>query len=171
MGTNNYQFFSAVRNQKKLDRVRALEEIFTNNPNEKESKLIAIKEYISLSNSKAGEINEYYRGKSRELLNELLIDHKDNAVVLHYLVHAWEDTKFALDKTEEYLQTFMSSAPNSPHLSHMPAHIYFRSGNYSYSVYQFVQSFKVDTWYLKQYVCILRRIFVFLELSIVSARI
>lgn len=92
-------------------------------------------------------LTENFGGKMSVLSEEEQLNQKP--FFQHYIIHALEDT--IPQDLLSYARLLPQLAPNSGHLVHMPAHIYYKLGIYDSALYWINESIKVDTAYNKRY--------------------
>ena len=86
--------------------------------------------------------------ESIAILQGILKEKPDDSAANHLWIHAVE----ASPHPEQALHSagiLASLAPNSGHMTHMPGHIYFRTGNYAQAQVSFDLSTSVDEAYMK----------------------
>lgn len=82
----------------------------------------------------------------KNLLEKGLEQHPDHAGILHFYVHLLEGTDdFLLAKPAA--QRLLAVAPNVPHLTHMPGHLYFLEGDYQQAASAFEQAKQQEQQY------------------------
>lgn len=67
------------------------------------------------------------------LLEKALVQFPDKTALQHYYIHIMElDARFS--KAIPFAEKMIEIAPNSPHLMHMPGHLYYLKGNYEQAI-------------------------------------
>lgn len=87
--------------------------------------------------------------RGQELLKEVFISNPKSSALHHYWIHAMENSTTP-EKALESAKTISSLAPSSGHITHMPGHIYYRTGNYEKANETFYNSLKVDSIYMSK---------------------
>lgn len=86
--------------------------------------------------------------KVAELVDPILKRDGKNMGALHYAIHAYEPRN--PDKAVEYALRLAALDSESPHLVHMPGHIFFRVGRYQEALEAFRKSQRVDEAYAEK---------------------
>ncbi len=115
-------------------RMRALADAYPDDPDVlvmyAEAAMIATRDdwWDKKTGQPAGDI-----GRVADLLERALRAHPDHPALNHYLIHA-VDASPRPERAAGAADRLGVVAPNSPHLLHMPAHIYVRTGRYDDAV-------------------------------------
>ena len=75
-----------------------------------------------------------------------------NPAANHYWIHGWEDTSYP-EIALPHAKILPVYAARSPHLAHMPGHVYHRVGNYNTAANEFKDASYVDLDYMISQVC------------------
>lgn len=89
---------------------------------------------------------EEYFLKSKALLEKALVNFPNHTALTHYYTHIIETTPQFL-QVEKTVNKMAKIGNQSPHLVHMPGHIYFLKGDYESAVGAFRQAKKLDEVY------------------------
>ena len=81
-----------------------------------------------------------------QLLEKSLRRFPENVPLMHYYIHVMELRKeFA--KAIPVAEQMVKIAPNAPHITHMPGHLYYLKGNYEKAVSAYTKAKKQETEY------------------------
>jgi len=82
------------------------------------------------------------------ILQGILKDHPDDSAANHLWIHAVEASPHP-EQALKSAEALGKLAPNSGHMTHMPGHIFYRTGNYDRAQQAFDLSTSVDEAYMK----------------------
>jgi hypothetical protein len=105
--------------------MKAMEKIYTANPNNKEAAVFYALALIATSDP--SDKSFVHQKKAGEILTALYPDGPNHPGIVHYIIHAYdypELASLALPAARRYA----SLAPSSAHAQHMPSHIFTRLG-------------------------------------------
>lgn len=85
--------------------------------------------------------------RGQKLLKEVMETHPYSSALHHYWIHAVENSTQP-EQALESAKIISKLAPNCGHMTHMPGHIYYRTGNYTMANKAFYNSLKVDSTYM-----------------------
>ena len=132
-------------------RQEKFEDILRINNSELESRLFSAMDIINESTLSLQKPDSFMRYTASDLLEFVLMKHPNNPAANHYWIHLWEDTLYP-EVALPSANILPVYAAHSPHMTHMPGHIYHRVGDYEKSAMLFQQSDAVDTMYLESQV-------------------
>lgn len=104
----------------------------------------------NLSGGYNDDVPEKYQDIKLDLLQNVLNRQPDNFAAHHYYIHALENGP-DVDSAVHSAQVVTHFAPGSPHILHMPGHVYFRNGNLEQALAAFQKSYNADTAYMARY--------------------
>lgn len=81
-----------------------------------------------------------------QLLEKSLRRFPENVALMHYYIHVMElRQEFA--KAIPVAEQMIKIAPNAPHITHMPGHLYYLKGNYEKAINAYAKAKKQETGY------------------------
>jgi tetratricopeptide (TPR) repeat protein len=90
--------------------------------------------------------NETTQQEVKKLLENALIKFPNNMAIMHYYIHVMElRPEFAQAKS--IAAKMNKIAPNAPHLTHMPGHLYYLAGQYDKAISVYKTALKQETDY------------------------
>lgn len=125
--------------------ILTLEKLIDRYPQDVEAKLL-LANYLTSGYNEHGEPRDGLL-YAKAILRNLLGTHPNHHGVHHYWIHAVEHGPRPEEATAS-ADKLSALAPNSGHVTHMPGHIYFRTGDYQKAHQAFMHSMKVDVAYM-----------------------
>ena len=141
----NYRLYQAMTAATIDERIEGLRTLATHN-SDLEARL-----FLSMELIKKYEPGHIDRANAVRLLEAILNGHPGNAAAHHYWIHAWEDTPYP-ETSLSFAKILPLLTPQSPHMVHMPGHVYHLSGDFVRSAVEMEKAYDADAEYLSNQV-------------------
>ncbi len=112
---------------------QALAAVCDRNPSDDEAAIFHALQLVAIGYLDPTDKSYTWQKKGSEILNQLLVRHRNHPGVAHYIIHSVDYPPLA-ELGLQAARAYASIAPDSPHALHMPSHIFTRLGLWDDSV-------------------------------------
>ena len=120
---------------------QALGAVCDHNPSDDEAAIFHALQLVAIGYLDPTDKSYRWQRKGSEILNNLLVRHRNHPGVAHYIIHSVDYPSLA-ELGLQAARAYARIAPDSPHALHMPSHIFTRLGLWDDSIASNIASMK-----------------------------
>jgi hypothetical protein len=120
---------------------QALGAVCDRNPSDDEAAIFHALQLVAIGYLDPTDKSYRWQRKGSEILNNLLVRHRNHPGVAHYIIHSVDYPSLA-ELGLQAARAYAKIAPDSPHALHMPSHIFTRLGLWDDSIASNISSMK-----------------------------
>ena len=120
---------------------RALGAVCARNPGDDEAAIFHALQLVAIGYLDPTDKSYRWQRQGSEILNTLLVRHRNHPGVAHYIIHSVDYPSLA-ELGLQAARAYAKIAPDSPHALHMPSHIFTRLGLWDDSIVSNISSMK-----------------------------
>src|SRR5664279_1989447 len=120
---------------------QALGAVCDHNPSDDEAAIFHALQLVAIGYLDPTDKSYRWQRKGSEILNKLLVRHRNHPGVAHYIIHSVDYPSLA-ELGLQAARAYARIAPDSPHALHMPSHIFTRLGLWDDSIASNIASTK-----------------------------
>jgi tetratricopeptide (TPR) repeat protein len=120
---------------------QALGAVCDRNPSDDEAAIFHALQLVAIGYLDPTDKSYTWQKKGSEILNNLLVRHRNHPGIAHYIIHSVDYPSLA-ELGLQAARVYASIAPDSPHALHMPSHIFTRLGLWDDSIASNIASMK-----------------------------